>query len=569
MMLVDRSKVSFVFSLVVSLVVCANIVQAQGGDGDGRDNRNHLRKLSAGAAESNTITYDDGRALLTELEESWHITKPVFTYSGLSFDLEYHISKDVLQSSTTTTSVDSKNRIGYKVYDSHQCKNGGRDITLNNGYLTSTVLTQQQGATRSTTTTTDEDSVTVTLTIDPNTIKSTSLYETTSDQLYANIYFCVRFSLYHNLTSTTGDTVSSNANNEIEVNYVETPVLLEMNFVSDFALISRGSFTNGEILVEMAQSNTALVAYLCDTHGTPVTSMSVYQYSHDDPQGIEEMQELADSSSSTSVSNGTSIAASQEETTKVINDDTGDGTIINICIAPTNITLEQGASILTIESLTISRKALVTSDETSTSTNNSNSTQSAPTTIAGEGEQIWNNITQYLIENSTILDPNRTTLSWITMTNSSSTSSNSSSTSSPPSSFSLCQVTTIVNADFFQGTIDAPVIVSADGAAYLQIGGGSGGGSTSSTGDNNGGRRSLTTSTSTTTAEATTPGKILEETPTKFGSRFVVLPPEETLANSGGVGVQRLLLGGHMTSTSGNSGIVILSTALLLLLHLN
>jgi hypothetical protein len=139
---------------------------------------------------------------------------------------------------------------------------------------------------------TDLRDMEVTVTIDPDTIVNTPLYEDFG--AYAHVYFCV----YFHVREQTG----------VIANWVETPVLLVIDLIADVATIEGGSLSNMELVLQMAVQDSAVEAYLCDSDGN---------------------------------------VASEGNTTQ--------GTALQICVTPTAETMEQGAFIREIEEFYFSR----------------------------------------------------------------------------------------------------------------------------------------------------------------------------------------------------------------------
>jgi hypothetical protein len=131
----------------------------------------------------------------------------------------------------------------------------------------------------------------VALTIDPNTIVNTPLYE--GFVTYAHVYFCVYFCVRYD---------------GVIPNWVETPVLLVIDLSADTAIIDSGSFSNMDLVLLIAEQDSAVEAYLCDSDGN---------------------------------------VASEGNTTQ--------GTALQICVTPTAETMEQGAFIREIEKFYFSR----------------------------------------------------------------------------------------------------------------------------------------------------------------------------------------------------------------------
>lgn len=136
----------------------------------------------------------------------------------------------------------------------------------------------------------------VTLTIDPDTIVDTPLYEDFG--AYANVYFCVYFYVRSDTPEQSG----------VIPNWVETPVLLVIDLTADVAIIDSGSFTDMDLVLLMAEQDSAVEAYLCDSDGNVVHEGNTTQ-----------------------------------------------GTALQICVTPTAQTMEQGAFIREIEKFYFSR----------------------------------------------------------------------------------------------------------------------------------------------------------------------------------------------------------------------
>jgi hypothetical protein len=136
----------------------------------------------------------------------------------------------------------------------------------------------------------------VILTIDPDTITNTSLYENFGT--YAHVSFCV--CVY----------VQMREQNGVIPNWVETPVLVVIDLTADIATIDSGSFSNMDLVVLMAEQDSAVEAYLCDSDGNVVTEGNM---------------------------------------------NTTQGTALQICVTPTAETMKQGAFIREIEEFYFSR----------------------------------------------------------------------------------------------------------------------------------------------------------------------------------------------------------------------
>ena len=193
---------------------------------------------------SNRILQSDG----VGLETKWHVDKPTFAYDALTFDLTYTISDFV--------------KIGnsrYTVYDGHQCQEGDKDITTTQQYLTSTVVEDDttpvgDGSGKRT--------IQVSLTIHPDQITTSPIYEESETTHQGFVYFCVRFGVWQ--------TSDFNAFEPLEVNFIETPVLLIVDLVDDIA-IEASTITDADKIVESAQRGNAVNGYICDSEDNLVT----------------------------------------------------------------------------------------------------------------------------------------------------------------------------------------------------------------------------------------------------------------------------------------------------------
>jgi hypothetical protein len=144
--------------------------------------------------------------------------------------------------------------VEYSVFDSHACQEGANDITENNDYLLSRFRTDLSPVGNGN----GFRSMKVTLNIDPETISSSIIYEDFTTQ--AIVYFCVRINVYN---------MDSTLSSALEVNFLETPVLLTVDLVGEFQ-INSGSLTNAQSAVQLAEQDSAVEAYLCDSDANVV-----------------------------------------------------------------------------------------------------------------------------------------------------------------------------------------------------------------------------------------------------------------------------------------------------------
>jgi hypothetical protein len=220
---------------------------------------------------------------LTELERNWDISKPEFDYVGYQFNLQYNVSDYIDDASAS-----------YQIFDNHECEKGGKEITDNNEYLLSTLqLDLKEPGNGS-----SYRDMIINIIIEPTEIRSSPLYADFGT--YGHVYFCVRFSAFHQQGQ-------EGINEPIEANWVETPVLLVIN--NDFSIATSNSarfFRNAYTYV--MDEEHEVEAYLCDSDSNSV----------------------------------------QGETTRVESP-------VRICITPANSTLEDGGFMWYIEELTFVR----------------------------------------------------------------------------------------------------------------------------------------------------------------------------------------------------------------------
>jgi hypothetical protein len=223
---------------------------------------------------------------LSELERKWYISKPTFAYHGYEFDLDYKISENIGDA-----------QISYKVYDGIDCSKDSNEVTDNNEYLFSTLLLKPDEIESSGNNTSLQDKK-LKIRIDTDKIRFTPLYADYGS--FSQIYFCVRFSAFHQ---------EEGSDKRIEVNWVETPVLLVMEALS-FSVGGGGGFSNAYPVYE---SRTVDV-HLCNTNSDTNSSEAVQR------------------------SSGTP------------------GQLVRVCIQPGNQTLTEGGNVWFIEEFTFNRE---------------------------------------------------------------------------------------------------------------------------------------------------------------------------------------------------------------------
>jgi hypothetical protein len=158
----------------------------------------------------------------------------------------------------------------YTLYDGFDCKEGSNDITINsNDIPNDSVWLQTLGLHNNDVTSTNGVKDTfLYLSIQPETISSSPIYSerTTGGTLYADVKFCVRFSLW-----TEDPEVNSNA---IEVNFLESLITFTADLTDGFQIDEE----NG-IVVDNKEKNEAtdnvgceVLAYECDLQNQPLTN---------------------------------------------------------------------------------------------------------------------------------------------------------------------------------------------------------------------------------------------------------------------------------------------------------
>ena len=188
------------------------------------------------------------------LEQKWYIEEPHFKYENLQFDLEYVTSDEM-----------SDVQISYDVYDGHQCRgdgNGGDSGAVNSTTTTignvditnATYLVSQlrPDLTEVNAGINGRRTFKVTLNINSDEITSSPIFE--DYETYAHVTFCVRF------TNWNMDYFEEDA---VEVNFIETPVLLVVNLVDTFE-IDLSDVADEELVVELAYDDSAVEGYICD-----------------------------------------------------------------------------------------------------------------------------------------------------------------------------------------------------------------------------------------------------------------------------------------------------------------
>jgi hypothetical protein len=187
------------------------------------------------------------------LQERFRIERPLFNYDTLQFDLEYVVSDFM-----------GDNFVEYQVYENLLCGRND-ETTINNTFVNSTVITDNDYLLSrlrpDLSSVGDGDgnrTMKVTLNIDQEMISTSPIFE--DFETYATVSFCVRLGVYNM------DTLSPDA---LEVNFLETPVLLTILLVDTFE-IDVGQLSNQDLVVEMAYEDSAVIGYICDSESNTV-----------------------------------------------------------------------------------------------------------------------------------------------------------------------------------------------------------------------------------------------------------------------------------------------------------
>jgi hypothetical protein len=157
------------------------------------------------------------------LSDRWNIDAPIFDYHDLQFEMVYAVS----------ASVDAS-QLSYNLYDSTECKEGSKDITINS-YLTGEMMAMVapitttalvDGSNNGNKVTTQR--VRLAFTIHPEAIAASDIYSMNDSASTGTISFCVRFSAF------TAD--PRQAANALEVNFVETIISIRVVLESGFRI---------------------------------------------------------------------------------------------------------------------------------------------------------------------------------------------------------------------------------------------------------------------------------------------------------------------------------------------
>jgi hypothetical protein len=184
-----------------------------------------------------------GHRDLVDLKERFNIEKPLFSYDTLQFDLEYVVN-DVM----------GDNSVDFHVFDGNECQEGNTDITENNDHLSSRLRPDLKPVGEGS----GIRTMKVTLNVDPTNITTSNLYQ--DFVTYGQIYFCVRFSVWNM------DILDPSA---IEVNFIETPVILTVDLVDGFE-VGIGALTDADLVIELAYQDSAVEAYICDNEANVI-----------------------------------------------------------------------------------------------------------------------------------------------------------------------------------------------------------------------------------------------------------------------------------------------------------
>ena len=205
--------------------------------------------LAAVAMVATSIAQEESRELAT-LAQTWNISEPTFTYSSLSFDLDYVVSGFILDSMA-----------GYSMWDTG-CKEGGNTVPS-----TELAVVKSLDPSWTTQNANLQRTIALNITVNPSTISKAPIYKegkNGANQTIANISFCVRFSL---------DTPPS-VTPTIEVNFLETLVTLNVDLTNGFSIGSI-NVAPKQKLTKTANQAYHVEGYQCDATDAQLTPTQI------------------------------------------------------------------------------------------------------------------------------------------------------------------------------------------------------------------------------------------------------------------------------------------------------
>jgi len=181
------------------------------------------------------------------LQKRFSINGPENTYDDLQFNMDFEVS-DYMNDSM----------IGYALYDGLNCKDGGdNDITVNDGYLSSRVRTDNAPIGDGS----GSRTIKVQSEIVPPGIVESGIYRSDKDG-NGVVEYCLRFSVYN---------MDKDDPNAFESNYIEMPIKLVIELNGGFSV--NAAVSNVDTVLQEASEDIAVEAYICDNDENVVPIM--------------------------------------------------------------------------------------------------------------------------------------------------------------------------------------------------------------------------------------------------------------------------------------------------------
>merc|ERR1712032_194586 len=145
------------------------------------------------------------------LFEKFNIGGPQVEKDSLTFRMSFTVNDSMTDA-----------MVGYTVYDGMKCKDedgGDNDITINSGYLSSSLVSKDDAGDGE-----SERTITVATSLNPTDGLEESPIFHKEEEHDATVRFCIRFSVYN---------ADKDSDGAIEINFLENPVELRINFSAD------------------------------------------------------------------------------------------------------------------------------------------------------------------------------------------------------------------------------------------------------------------------------------------------------------------------------------------------
>jgi hypothetical protein len=218
---------------------------------------------SDGMNNTNSSAYDD------ILEQQYNMSGPVFHYENYSFTLDFTVS-DYIEDGA----------VEYRLYDGHNCKDGGLGADVWNNETKSfedvggdTDITDDPSSPLNARLRTDLTPIgdgtgsrlmKVTLDMDGELLPNSTIYRPGNTS--GIVEFCLRFGVY-NKPRILPDSY--------EVNFIEVPVRLTISLMDDFT--TELTINDVDLVIQLAYEDNAVEAYLCDNDANIVSFGSASQ----------------------------------------------------------------------------------------------------------------------------------------------------------------------------------------------------------------------------------------------------------------------------------------------------